>query len=293
VVKLWLENDVNVYDEIKTEVVNKYHCDNCGLSFFDPVNAGGDKFYSRLAEYEWYYRHPGKTEYEYVQQWIKENDYVLDIGSGRGELYTRTNKKINYTGLELSTKAAELAQEAGINVINEDLLVHADKYPGRYDLAGLFQVLEHLTELDNFIGAIKKTLKPGGHLCVAVPNNDGFLKLTTNNAFNMPPHHTLHWNRQSLEKLGELFGLKVVDVHLEKLQDVHKDWYLNTMITRRIRNIINKKHRTVDLGFGYLKAYNLASRLRSNKLTGGFFRKAFLNKDTTGHSIIVVYQKPA
>lgn len=93
-IDLWRMNNVNVNDEIKTPTVDEYSCNKCGLRFFDPKNAGGNKFYSRLGEEEWYYLHPGKTEYDYIQDIIKDDDHILDVGAGRGELYNRTKKKI-------------------------------------------------------------------------------------------------------------------------------------------------------------------------------------------------------
>ena len=135
------------------------------IVFFDPQNAGGDKFYSRLGENEWYYLHSGKTEYEYVQNLINENDKVLDVGAGRGELFNRTKKKINYTGLELSTKAVELAALSSINVINEDIIIHSENNIEKYDIICLFQVLEHICNLNTFLVSIIKCLKQGGKFC--------------------------------------------------------------------------------------------------------------------------------
>ncbi|HEY0579341.1 MAG TPA: class I SAM-dependent methyltransferase [Candidatus Nitrosocosmicus sp.] len=291
VIKLWLDFDVNVYDEIKTPVVNKYCCNNCGLIQYDPKNAGGDKFYSRLGEFEWYYLHEGKSEYDFIQKYINENDNLLDVGSGRGVLYTRIKKNMNYTGLELSTKAIELAQSEGINVINEDMLIHAEKNPGKYDIVCLFQVLEHLTELDKFIAAVRKCMKTGGIFCVAVPNNDGFLKDVTNNAFNMPPHHTLLWNRRSLEKLGEIFNLKPVQFYLEDLQDVHKEWYFKNYVSNKVKHIIGKNHKTVDNSFMNSKLNSILSRFGPDNTLGKSLRKNVFRKERKGHSIIAVFKK--
>jgi 2-polyprenyl-3-methyl-5-hydroxy-6-metoxy-1,4-benzoquinol methylase len=287
---LW-KRDVDVTDDIKTAVINKYHCNNCTLTFYDPVNAGGNKFYSALGEYEWYYLHPGKTEYDYVQKLINENAKVLDIGSGRGELFNRTKKKIYYTGLELSNKAVELAQSAGINVKNEDLLVHADSHVSEYDLVTLFQVLEHLTELDKFITAIKDCLKPGGLFCIAVPNNDGFISYTPNYIYNMPPHHTILWTESSLRYLAEKFDFNVVDVELELLQDVHKEnAYLSYLIY-----IIKRCTFQPVLLLENSKSHQLITRIASRLLRSFLFRKLtmsiFTSKVKYGQSIIVTLQK--
>jgi SAM-dependent methyltransferase len=289
-VKLW-KKDIDVSDDIKTSEIHKYHCNNCSITFFDPKNAGGNKFYSTLGEYDWYYLHPGKTEYDYIQKLIKENDYVLDIGAGRGELFNRTKKQINYTGLELSTKAVELAQKSDINVRNEDLLAHAVHHKNEYDIVSLFQVLEHLTELDKFITAIKDCLKPGGLFCIAVPNNDGFISYTPNYIYNMPPHHTILWTESSLRYLAKKFDFNVVDVEPELLQDVHKENAYFSYLVYLIKRCTFQPVLLLENG----KIHQFISRIASRLLRSTLFRKlampVFSRKVKYGQSIIITLQK--
>jgi 2-polyprenyl-3-methyl-5-hydroxy-6-metoxy-1,4-benzoquinol methylase len=171
---LWYKSGFDVISELKLKHLHLYFCDNCGLKFFDTQLAGGDKFYSQLGEFEWYYLHPGKTEYDFVQQFIKDGDKILDIGSGRGVLYSKIKVDVDYTGLELSTKAVELAKASAINVKQENLLVHAKNNQSSYDIVCLFQVLEHLTELDDFIKSIYLALKNKGLFVIAVPDKEEF-----------------------------------------------------------------------------------------------------------------------
>jgi SAM-dependent methyltransferase len=282
---------VDVSDEIKTDSVNNYCCNNCGLSFFDPQNAGGDKFYSKLGEEEWYYLHPGKTEYEYVQKVIRDNDYILDVGAGRGELHNRTKKKINYTGLELSSKAVLLAKEVGINVINEDLLIHSENNIGKYDIVCLFQVLEHLTELEHFISAINKCLKVGGKFCIAVPNNNGFISYTPNYIFNLPPHHTILWTEKSLRFLAKKFDFDVIEASPELLQDIHRENACQSYLISVGRKVLFLPNLLVDKSKGNRYISRVIGILFKWKLFKKIIIPLISKRIKYGQSIIVTLQK--
>jgi len=290
-VKLW-KPIIDVTKEISKEKIFLYQCKSCSLNFFDPELAGGNEFYSELGKLDWYYLHPGKTEYDFVQNYIKEDDNLLDIGSGRGELYNRTKKRINYTGLELSTKAAELAKEAGINVKNEDLLIHSKANKEKYDIVTLFQVLEHLTELNNFITAIHNCLKKDGLFVIAVPNNDGFISYTPDYVFNLPPHHTILWKKSSLVQLAKKFNFEIVTIEAELLQDVHKQHAYDAYKEKVLKRLsfipiplINKNIGIPGLPLRILRRISNISVI--NKL----FNKMAIRNVKIGQSIIVVLRK--
>lgn len=215
---------LDISEELKVDTLHLYQCNNCRLKFFDTLLAGGDKFYSELSNLHWYYNHDGKTEYDFVQKYVKKGDKVLDVGAGIGLLATKIKQEIQYTGLELSTKAVDLAHKSGINVIQENLNKHAQNNKSRYDTVCLFQVLEHLTELDDFLKSIHLTLKSKGYFIIAVPNNDGFISQSPNYTFNLPPHHTILWTEETLRFLAQKYSFDVADIEIELLQDVHRDY---------------------------------------------------------------------
>lgn len=63
-----------------------------------------------------------------------------------------------------------------------------------------FQTLEHIFEVGSFFEALRRLLKTGGRLIVAVPNSEPYLERFNKYAtFNTPPHHVGLWNRQSLK----------------------------------------------------------------------------------------------
>ena len=288
---LWVDLYPTIDNELKLDEIKIYKCPTCNLKFFDPKLAGGDKFYSALGELDWYYLHPGKTEYDYVQKYIKTNNKVLDIGSGRGVLYTKTKTIIDYTGIELSTKAVQLAKNAGINVLQEDIATHAQKNQGKYDLACLFQVLEHLTELENFIQSIHLTLKSKGLFVIAVPNNDGFISYTSNYTFNLPPHHTILWTESSLKYMANKYNFDVIEVEKEFLQDVHKEAAYHAYIVSLFRKMLFLPNLLINKNSWNYRLNRVVNKLLRIK----FFNIVLMNlakkRVKDGQSIIITLQK--
>jgi 2-polyprenyl-3-methyl-5-hydroxy-6-metoxy-1,4-benzoquinol methylase len=289
--EVWEPVNIDIKEEIKLDVVNLYQCEECKLKFFDPQLAGGDKFYSELGKLDWYYLHPGKTEYDYVQKFIKDGDRILDVGAGRGVLYTKIIKKVEYTGLELSTKAVELAKEAGINVKQEDLLIHAEEHKSFYNMVCLFQVLEHLTEVDKFIKSIRLTLKSGGLFIIAVPNNDGFISYLPNYSFNLPPHHTILWTKTSLKFLAKKYDFDIVEVKNELLQDIHRHDAYIAYISSVLRKLYFMHSLLIDGSEKQTKIDNMARYLYSKKWFGRIFMPIVARRQKYGQSILVTLKK--
>lgn len=290
-IPLWKGIYPDIVDELTLNTIYFYKCTDCNLNFFDPKLAGGDKFYSELGKLDWYYLHSGKTEYDYVQKYIKEKNKILDIGAGRGVLFTKINKQVDYTGLELSTKAVKLAQNAGINVIKEDLILHSQSHKNSYDIVCLFQVLEHLTELDEFLKSIYLTLKNRGLFVIAVPDNDGFISYTSNYTFNLPPHHTILWTESSLKYLAKKYNFNILEIYKESLQDVHKDVAYTSYLLSKLKKIFLVKNLLIDNRIIF-KLLNLSLNivLRSNYLKSKIYQ-IVSKKLKLGQTVIILLQK--
>ena len=203
-ISLWLKKKINVKRIFKNiNTLNKIKCNNCSLCFFDPSVSGDNTFYSALGKEEWYYLHEDKTEFGYSDGYIKYGDNILDIGSGRGIFQKYITKKITYTGLELSKKAAEDASRDGINVVEDTIEHYSKSNHNKYDVVVTFQVIEHIKNIDSFLKSSISVIRSGGLLIIACPNNNSFIRKSQNNLWNLPPHHLLHWNRDSLEYIAK------------------------------------------------------------------------------------------
>ncbi|OAG27028.1 class I SAM-dependent methyltransferase [Thermodesulfatator autotrophicus] len=256
-----------------------YLCNNCKLKFYFPVVSGDEKFYNCLQKFDWYYL-SDKYEFDYAKKFIKKEDYVLEIGAGRG-LFAKKISTNKYIGLDTSKKAQELASKEGIKIENETIEEHAKQKSDFYDVVCCFQVLEHVPNPKSFLAASIKVLKKDGLLIISVPSEDSFLKYATNNILNMPPHHVTRWSNITLEYLSTIFNLDIVEICHEYVSEIHKKWYISTLIqslllTPKLLDLTIKR-----------KLISKFSLFLSNILIGRFKKEFFPN----GHTVIGVFKK--
>jgi len=263
------------------EFITYLNCNKCDLRFFDFSGSVDEAFYESLQMHPWYYLDE-KAEYKYALQYIGPNDKLLEIGCGKGafsEYLTTTD----YTGLEFSQQAIDIAKKAGIRVILQSIQEHSIEKPGYYDVVCSFQVLEHISAIYDFLNAVVKTIKTGGILILAVPCEDSFLRFAINNALNLPPHHVSRWSDKSLDFLASCFDLELLKIHHEQVQPIHQRLFLATILI----NSMLKADKAVDCSL----KYRLLSKIVS-KIIGLFFNKELNNEFLpNGHTVTAVYRK--
>ncbi|QOI96779.1 MAG: class I SAM-dependent methyltransferase [Flammeovirgaceae bacterium] len=93
---------------------------------------------------------------------------ILDVGCGTGEfLNTMQNRGWDVTGVEPSSAAKARAEK----LLQKQLFTTVDELSENgYDVITMWHVLEHIGGLNEVITKLRSLLKPGGLLCVAVPN---------------------------------------------------------------------------------------------------------------------------
>lgn len=228
-----------------------------------------------------------KIEYDYVNNFIKESDLVLEVGCGRGAFSQKISTK-KYVGLEFSRKAKEIAFSKGVIIENESIQSHSVAHPAKYDVVCAFQVLEHVSEIHSFIESSIKALKPGGLLIYSVPSADSFLCIVSNYNLNMPPHHVSFWSDKCLKHIAEIFGMKIVNIEHDKLTDYDKVWWGSSIILESLRNWLGVQSGLLDMSLKYKVLEKISL------LTGEILAKGLINPKVLpqGHSVNVVYQKP-
>jgi 2-polyprenyl-3-methyl-5-hydroxy-6-metoxy-1,4-benzoquinol methylase len=286
IVSLWMKLGVDVTKIFQCDTISKLECSNCGLGFYAPLCPGDDEFYGKLATWDWYYKHPGKSEYEFTSSMVEPGMKLIDVGCGIGELYSNLVSGVEFIGAELSSKSVEIAKSLGRNVHKIDITVTPANFQNKFDFVTCFQVLEHIVDIRSFFFSLMSLCKPGGTIVIAVPNNDGFVGDAVNNILNMPPHHLLLWNKSSLHYLSNDFGLTVVDYVEEDLSDVHRHWGLTVLINKFFLKLIGKTPKVIDIGITGRVIYKLSALLA--RLICGISP----NLVTVGHSSIIVLRKP-
>lgn len=140
--------------------------------------------------------------------------HLLDIGCGTGAfLHTMQQAGWQTTGLEpdetARKKAAELYE---LNPLPSGELFTLPLES--FDAITMWHVLEHVHDLHAYIAQIKKLLKPGGRLVVAVPN------YTSADALHYQqywaaldvPRHLYHFSPGSMKTLMGLHGMEVMQM---------------------------------------------------------------------------------
>ncbi|MFZ5392121.1 MAG: class I SAM-dependent methyltransferase [Patescibacteria group bacterium] len=109
-----------------------------------------------------------------------ENAILLDLGCDNGLFTQKIANKIgtkNTYGVEIVPERIKAAQKKGIQVKNFNLNQNFS-FPDKYFHAiHANQVIEHLTNSDNFLSEIHRILKPGGYAVISTENQSSWCNI--------------------------------------------------------------------------------------------------------------------
>ncbi len=145
---------------------------------------------------------------------------VLDVGCGNGGfLAAMARAGCVVTGIDTSPAACEsAARDHGIEVYCGELASHAAAI-GDCDIVTAWHVLEHIADTRSAFDAMVERLRPGGLLCLAVPNGAALLaRLGPAWAFYDHPRHLRTFQPEHLLELAAGAGLAIVQVTSRSLE---------------------------------------------------------------------------
>ncbi|NRY60535.1 class I SAM-dependent methyltransferase [Clostridium beijerinckii] len=238
--------------------ISMNECVNCRLVYFYPGVEGNDSFYRKLSEQPYYYMED-KAEFHYaIEKLIEINPKnVLEVGSGIGLFLDKIRNAYNVSAIETSSKALEVLKEKKIRL---------DDGESKYEFIILFQVIEHISDVKDFISNILNRLEVNGHLLITVPNSESEYMREVYQVLDCPPHHVTRWSKKALESIAKLFDLEVSDYYEEFLSDIHYE----QLITRRM-NSVKKNINEQNLNFNY--TINLNQNRGAGHTHGILFKK--------------------
>lgn len=136
---------------------------------------------------------------------------LLDIGAGTGDFLTEAkNQGWTTLGYEPNASAKTLAENKGV-VFTDDIFVLPN---ASFDVITMWHVLEHVPNLEEYIANLKRLLKPGGTIIIAVPNYKSFDAHYYGRfwaAYDVP-RHLWHFSKKSIQRLFSDHDLKLFHV---------------------------------------------------------------------------------
>jgi 2-polyprenyl-3-methyl-5-hydroxy-6-metoxy-1,4-benzoquinol methylase len=137
----------------------------------------------------------------------------LDIGAGTGAFVQYMNLQgWDSTGIEPDSRAREMALEH-----HKTKLLPGEAFEnfqsGKFDAISLWHVLEHVHDLFPYLEQIKKILKPGGLVFIAVPNYTSYdaTKYGADWAAYDVPRHLYHFSPFAMQWLLKAAGLQLIE----------------------------------------------------------------------------------
>jgi len=140
----------------------------------------------------------------------KPNPSMCDVGCYTGGFAKSFGQQWRRYGIEPSSKAAEAAAEAGVQILGTDW---SEVLPGRqFDCVTLLSVIEHVYEQDALIDTVRAALNPFGLVFIETGDYDSWWARFMGPRwyyYNLPEHVAFH-SRHSLCRLLERHGFEVV-----------------------------------------------------------------------------------
>lgn len=176
----------------------------------------------------------------------KKTGNILDVGCGTGAfLFTMKKAKWEITGLEPDETGRQKALELyGLQLEKTEKFLSLPEQT--FDAITMWHVLEHVHDLHDYIEQLKKLLKPGGKLFIAVPNYTSYDAQVYKEfwaAYDVP-RHLYHFSPKSMKTLINLHGMKI-----EKIKPMWFDSVYVSMLSEQYKTGKYRPANGLFLGF--------------------------------------------
>lgn len=225
-------------DYLTNERFSLYKCHNCDVVLTDPIPVNLSNYYDTN------YRKYNKITMSVLsflykkrtKKWIKlfpQKGKILEIGCGNGMMLNEfKNNGWNVTGVERNINVSNNAEiNFGIKLYTPDVYVISDNE--KFDLIILFQVLEHVDDIQLLLHKLNTILNDTGKLIIGVPNiNSWQFSFGSNYWLHLDvPRHLHHFNINSLSILLNNYNFKIESISMISFEHDPFGW---------IQTILNK-----------------------------------------------------
>jgi SAM-dependent methyltransferase len=245
-------NDLNRFETLKQTIESLWNqneghvveCKACKFVYAHPYIAGNADFYNGAFDDGY----PSeKWEFEQTLKSVKQQKHfpnlkILEVGSGIGfflkHLLSLGISPSSIEATEYSKQGVKALKDLGVTVYEADIrALYANNVikASDYDMIFVFQVMEHLDSLGEFMSVMQNLLKPGGNFYMAVPNPNRIRFNELNGGFlDIPPNHINRFSPQSLDILAKENGFKIINMQTEpeKLSSIMGSFFYQRSIRR-------------------------------------------------------------
>lgn len=163
---------------------------------------------------------------------------ILDVGCAYGWfLEVARERGWETKGVEVEEATARVAHESGLDVAL-GTLHDASFDDASFDCVGLWDVLEHVPDVDAFLAECRRVLRPGGILAVQSPNVRSVMAklMGADWSWLLLPQHVYHFTPKSMNRTLERRGFTVARSYTwEPTEAFVQDAARKIGILRRVR----------------------------------------------------------
>jgi 2-polyprenyl-3-methyl-5-hydroxy-6-metoxy-1,4-benzoquinol methylase len=193
-------------------------CAICGFGFAWPFVAGDDTFYNLAYPKVGY---PSmKWEFQRTLRALERVNLgtksVLEVGAGYGFFLDLLREggmpASNIEAIEYNLDSIDRLRSRGYTAISHDMRSSVfDSRASAFEYIFLFQVVEHMADLDALFSRLRFLLKPGGSIFISVPNVRQIdYQEAHKSLIDMPPNHVGRWTVQAFKAISFRNGLDLV-----------------------------------------------------------------------------------
>ena len=210
---------------LKKEDIHIFKCLDCGVAFLgNNLNDESIKalygYYGRSAFSDWL-SPITKGRYQKLLnsfEKYRKNNTIIDVGCGTGHfIQCATEKNWKIDGTEISDEAIKIAREKRQNVIKGDI-ASLDLRKEEYDIATLFELMEHAIDPEGIIKKLSYIVRPGGLVYITTPNYNSIMRRFLGNRWGIfHKEHLFYFTDKSLTALLSKYKFKIKKVRTENL----------------------------------------------------------------------------
>ncbi len=197
-------------------------CAGCGLMMINPRPVYDEHVINTYDEdYSRFYLAKARKKVRRFTRWVrrvqrfgKRGGRWLDVGCSAGfVLEAAMRRGFEVHGIDVEAHGVRAARERlGIDTVQQGFLEQAGYPDGYFDVISMYDVIEHIPTINDFLAELKRILAPDGLIDISTPDV-GHWRVPRDLrswAAVIPSEHLYNFDYHTLRRLLARHGLKVV-----------------------------------------------------------------------------------